>query len=86
MNSAQGVYVVQSGNISRRLAENVRLGKCTPEEVANAARQGVDGNKIAREIAEQTMIDRMGGIRGLRNDVNPIEPQNVGVSCPSNLQ
>jgi len=75
VNSADGVYVGQSRNISRRLAEHVRNGKFTPDEVANAARQGVSGGKTQREIAEQTMVDRLGGIDNLLNEVNPIGPK-----------
>ncbi|GAA1138006.1 RHS repeat-associated core domain-containing protein [Kribbella jejuensis] len=75
VNSKAGVYVGQSKNISKRLAQHVRDGKFTQAEADNAARQGVVGNKTSREIAEQMMIDRLGGINNLRNVVNPIGPK-----------
>ncbi len=79
MNSGDGVYVGQSSNITRRLGQHVGSGKFTADEVANAARQGVTGGRTAREIAEQTMIDRMGGIDNLLNLVNPIGPRRFGL-------
>ncbi|WP_332602562.1 RHS repeat-associated core domain-containing protein [Arthrobacter sp. S2(2024)] len=79
VNSVDGVYVGQSNNITRRLRQHVRSGKFTADEVANAARQAVSGSKTAREMAEQTMIDRMGGIDNLLNAVNPIGPGRFGL-------
>jgi RHS repeat-associated protein len=79
VNSADGVYVGQSSDISRRLAQHVNSGKFTSDEVANAARQGVAGGKLQREIAEQTMIDQMGGIDNLLNVVDPIGPRRFGM-------
>ena len=75
VNAAKGVYVGQSKNIARRFAQHVRAGKFTQAEVDNAARQAVSGGKLQREIAEQNMIDRMGGIKNLLNEVNPIGPK-----------
>ncbi|MGL5825497.1 MAG: RHS repeat-associated core domain-containing protein, partial [Nocardioides sp.] len=79
VNSADGVYVGQSSNISRRLAQHVGSGKFTADEVANAARQSVAGGRSAREVAEQTMIDRLGGTKNLLNVVNPIGPRRFGL-------
>ena len=75
INASDGVYVGQSINIARRLAQHVRSGRFTTEEVSNVARQSVDGGRSAREVAEQTMIDRMGGIDNLLIEVNPIGPK-----------
>lgn len=76
VNSSNGVYVGQSGNITRRLAEHVNSGKFTQAEVDTAARQGVTGGKTQREIAEQLMLDQIGrvGDVGILNRVNPIGP------------
>lgn len=78
VNTRNGVYVGQSSNITRRLAQHVKSGKFTADEVANAARQSVRGGKGSREIAEQMMIDRLGGIDNLLNHVNPIGPRRFG--------
>jgi len=69
-------YVGQSGRISERLAEHVRDGKLSAENVGNVKRTAVNGGKVAREIAEQRRIDRLGGIKSgdLANKRNPIGP------------
>ncbi|VXC24794.1 DUF6531 domain-containing protein [Nocardioides sp. AX2bis] len=74
VDSVDGVYVGQSNDIDRRFAEHVRDGKFTPAEVGNAARQEVLGGKTSREVAEQQMVDRLGGVDNLLNRVNPIGP------------
>jgi hypothetical protein len=59
-------YVGQSGNIGRRLAQHgSRVG-------GNLKRWKVGGNKLAREVAEQARIDKLGGIKNLANKVNPL--------------
>jgi RHS repeat-associated protein len=65
-------YVGQSGNVASRLAQHVFNGKIT-QEAADAARLfEVLGGKASREVAEQAMIDALGGIEELANIVNPI--------------
>lgn len=78
VNAMDGVYVGQSRNIARRLAQHVRSGKFTPDEVENAAQIAINGGKTSREVAEQSMIDAMGGIDELLNYVNPIGPKRFG--------
>ncbi|WP_217697942.1 polymorphic toxin-type HINT domain-containing protein, partial [Sinomonas mesophila] len=78
VNSPKGVYVGQSNDILRRLAEHVRSGKFTAADAAAAAIQPVSGGKTQREIAEQMMIDRLGGVPNLLNKVNPIGPKRFG--------
>lgn len=79
VNSGSGVYVGQSGNIGKRLAQHVPKGKFTQQEVDAAARVAVAGGKTQREIAEQSMIDAMGGIDGLLNELNPMGPKRFGL-------
>lgn len=82
MTKKGGVYVGQSGNIDRRLAQHIARGKFTKAEADNAARWGVKGGKTQREIAEQHMIDRLGGIKNLMNTVNPIGPKRFHLMPP----
>jgi RHS repeat-associated protein len=65
-------YVGQSGNIPRRLVQHVRSGKL-PQGGAVKVTE-VLGGKTTREIAEQTRINELGGIKNLENKVNPIGP------------
>ena len=85
VNSADGVYVVESGNISYRLGQHVRQHMFTPEEVGKAGRQAVTGGRTQRQIAEQTLIDRMGGIHSLLNVRNPIGKKTLAPHAESAL-
>ncbi len=69
-----GRYVGQSGHIGRRLGQHVKSGKVTRWQAATARVYRVKGSKLQREIREQRMIDRLGGISRLDNIVNPIGP------------
>ncbi|MFF1821545.1 polymorphic toxin-type HINT domain-containing protein [Kribbella sp. NPDC058245] len=82
VNTAKGVYVGQSKNISKRLAQHVAKNKFTQAEVDNAVRYCVPGSKTDREIAEQLMIDMAGGKRNLLNEVNPIGDGRIGLMGP----
>jgi RHS repeat-associated protein len=76
---AEGTYVGQSGEIATRLAQHVASGRFTQAEVDAAMRISVSGGRVAREVAEQQMIDSLGGIKGLLNLRNPIGPQRLGL-------
>lgn len=67
-----GRYVGQSARVGRRLSQHVRAGKITRFRALTARVYRVDGSKLRREVAEQRMINRLGGIRRLDNKVNPI--------------
>ena len=54
-------------------------GRFTKAELDAAERIAVAGDKTAREIAEQTKIDQLGGIKNLLNKRNPIGPQRFGL-------
>jgi RHS repeat-associated protein len=71
---ASGTYVWQSGNLAVRLGQHAAGAEArfTAAEVANAQRIEVLGGKTAREVAEQLMIDSLGGTDRLLNIVNPI--------------
>lgn len=69
----------QSRNIERRLGQHVRSGKITPQQAAAATRIPVTGGKTQREMAEQQVIDRHGGIQNLDNLVNRIGPHRYGL-------
>jgi hypothetical protein len=66
-------YVGQSVDVARRLAEHVRDGKLA--SAASATIMQITGGKTSREIAEQMLINSMGGVVSggiLGNRVNPI--------------
>ncbi len=67
-------YVGQSGKVGRRLSQHVKSGKISRWQAATAKVYRIKGGKTRREVAEQRMIKRHGGIRGgkLANKVNPI--------------
>jgi RHS repeat-associated protein len=67
-----GRYVGQSARVGSRLAQHVRSGKITQAHARKAKVIRVRGGKARREVAEQRMINRLGGIRRLDNKVNPI--------------
>jgi RHS repeat-associated protein len=73
---ADGTYVGQSGDISARFFQHLleNGGRFTQEELDAAERIGVEGGRAAREIAEQQMIDDLGGVDNLLNIRNPIGP------------
>lgn len=76
------VYVGQSGNIDRRLAEHLRGGNLPEfDPVKDVQRWSVEGGKTARETMEQSLINELGGLKNLkpdksgfllRNKINPI--------------
>jgi RHS repeat-associated protein len=68
-------YVGQSGRIGERLIDHVRGGKITSGGAKGAKVIEVQGGKTAREIAEQQMIDQLGGVKNLDNIRNPIGPK-----------
>jgi hypothetical protein len=74
---SKGTYVGQSGNIEQRFSQHLLQngGRFTRAELDAAERFAVPGGKTAREIAEQKMIDKLGGIGNLRNKRNPIGPR-----------
>jgi RHS repeat-associated protein len=79
-------YVGQSGNVGRRLSEHVKAGNCTVWRCLTARVHRIDGNKTRREVAEQRLINRHGGIGNLRNQRNPIGARRAHLlhSTPKN--
>lgn len=74
-NASGAKYVGQSGKVGRRLSQHVKSGKTLScWQAATAKVYRIKGGKTRREVAEQRMIKRHGGIRGgkLANKVNPI--------------
>jgi RHS repeat-associated protein len=63
-------YVGQSGNVARRLSQHGRTGKLPSGN--RVVTYEVKGGKLARERAEQQMINRHGGLNNLENKVNPL--------------
>jgi hypothetical protein len=65
-------YVGQSVDVARRLAEHVNAGRLA--SAATATIINVTGGKMSREIAEQMLINSLGGLPStvLANRVNPI--------------
>ncbi|MEU8234393.1 RHS repeat-associated core domain-containing protein [Actinoplanes sp. NPDC048967] len=82
--SADGIYVGQSGHMSRRLGQHVARGKFTQAEVECAERFSVPGGKTQREIAEQLKLDSFGGrdAPGILNEVNPIGDARLHLMPP----
>jgi RHS repeat-associated protein len=72
--SSGKTYVGQSSNIPQRLIQHINNGKLLAKDVQTVKTTTVTGGKVAREIAEQTRIDRLGGIKNLENVRNPIGP------------
>ncbi len=67
------LYVGRSVNITTRLATHVATGKITTAAAASAQRIPVSGGgTIALRIAEQRMINLLGGVRVLANKRNEI--------------
>ncbi len=67
-------YVGQSSNIPRRIIQHIKSGKLPSNNAKAVKTTQVTGGKLAREIAEQTRIDRLGGIKNLENVRNAIGP------------
>lgn len=65
------IYVGQSKNITRRLAQHLRSQILSPEEYDRVRRVEVLGGKTAGEIAEQTRIEEF-GLENLANKRNAI--------------
>jgi len=73
MTTTGKTYVGQSVDVARRLAEHVNAGRLA--SAATATIINVTGGKMSREIAEQMLINSLGGVRPggiLANKVNPI--------------
>ena len=79
VSTPEGDYVGQSGDITTRLGQHVTNRKFTQEQVDAARRFSVPGTKLDREIAEQTMIDALGGKTKLLNNRNPIGDRRCGL-------
>jgi RHS repeat-associated protein len=79
VSTPEGDYVGQAGDITKRLGQHVAKDKFTQEQVDAARRFSVPGTKLDREIAEQTMIDVLGGKRTLLNNRNPIGDRRCGL-------
>ncbi|WP_332712840.1 RHS repeat domain-containing protein [Sphingomonas sp. ZT3P38] len=65
-------YIGQASKIPRRIAQHLKSGKMAADELVNVVITEVKGGKTAREIAEQTRINELGGIDKLENVRNPI--------------
>ncbi|OQA02566.1 MAG: tRNA(Glu)-specific nuclease WapA precursor [Planctomycetes bacterium ADurb.Bin401] len=72
--SSGKTYVGQSSNIPRRVVEHIKSGKLLAKDAQTVKTTEVTGGRIAREIAEQARIDRLGGIKNLENSRNVIGP------------
>ena len=72
MTTTGKTYVGQSVDVARRLAEHVNAGRLA--SAATATIINVTGGKMSREIAEQMLINSLGGLPStvLANRVNPI--------------
>jgi len=75
--SNSGRYVGQSGQISTRLethATNSRFGAGSTEAASDAMRLSVAGGRTSREVAEQRILNSMGGPNSpnVLNRVNPV--------------
>lgn len=70
------LYIGQSVNILRRLAEHVRSGKLLQEDINTFKYRIVKGLKANREVQEQIRINQEGGIKSgkLENIRDPIGP------------
>lgn len=65
----------QLGKIGRRLRQHVRSGEFTQAEVDKAKTYVIKGGKNRREVAEQRMINRLGGKAALLKEVDPVGPR-----------
>lgn len=65
-------YVGQSGNMTGRLSQHVASGKITRMQAATARVYRVNGGRVRREVAEQRIVNRHGGITHLANKRNPL--------------
>lgn len=72
--SSGKTYVGQSSNIPRRIVEHIKSGKLLAKNAKTLKTTQVGGGRIAREIAEQARIDRLGGVKNLENARNVIGP------------
>ena len=71
-NNAQ--YVGQSQQIATRLSQHVNKAKLTAGQTDDAVRIAVSGSKTSREVAEQRILNQLGGPNtpGVLNKVNPV--------------
>lgn len=60
-----------------RIAQHVKNGKITRWQARTARVYRIKGSRLRREVAEQRMINRMGGIRRLANKLNPVGPRRA---------
>ena len=73
-------YVGQSGNIPQRIQQHLGTTKLPPGSPVQFTE--VLGGRLAREIAEQELIDSLGGIDNLENLKNPIGPLRQHLKSP----
>jgi RHS repeat-associated protein len=72
-----GQYVGQSGKIAERLGQHTskaRFGADTEKAAGDAVRMSVSGGKTSREVAEQRILNSLGGPKasGVLNKANPV--------------
>ncbi|MBX3268075.1 MAG: hypothetical protein KF831_15355 [Acidobacteria bacterium] len=75
-------YVGQSNDTSRRIAQHERSGRKSRDSKANV--KAVPGGKTKREMVEQGMIDKKGGIKGgkvsnIRNPISEKRKKKLGI-------
>ncbi len=70
---ARKIYVGQSKNIDRRLAEHVRSGKISPRASSQALKIRFNATKHVRENVENRIMRTLGGKRApwIANKINP---------------
>ncbi len=73
-NTNAGSYVGQSGQVTTRLGQHVASGKLGVDNASDAIRFSVGGGKLSREVAEQRVLNSLGGpgASNVLNKVNPI--------------
>jgi RHS repeat-associated protein len=76
------IYVGQSGNIGLRLAQHLNSGALLNEGISSVRFTEITGGRLAREIAEQTRIEELGGVGNLQNVRNAIGPARDYLMVP----
>jgi hypothetical protein len=73
------IYVGRSGNLFRRIQEQIRSGKLPPENIKTLRWRGMDGAGIDElRVAEQLRMEDYGGVDILENVINSIAKKNWG--------
>jgi hypothetical protein len=79
-------YVGKSVNVGARLAQHIRSGKLSPENLSSVAVKPVSGSATALSAAEQQTMNELGGIQGgqLANKINAVAGggSNTSTSLP----